>query len=172
MGNNESNAQMKEEEEDKAKLNEQIELEKAKYGEFDDIFDKFDHDNGGTLDQIEVFHAFRSYCLKHKDHKLQIDDLINQLDLPADYRLSKDEFRNLMICFVGSKDPIDEIIDVFKVFDKNLSAQIGPTELTHVFNKLGLNLTDEESKSLVREGDNDGDDVVDFHEFISIMISK
>jgi Ca2+-binding EF-hand superfamily protein len=41
-----------------------------------------------------------------------------------------------------------------------------------VFAKLGLNLTDEESLSLVREGDNDGDDVVDFHEFISIMISK
>jgi calmodulin len=97
---------------------------------------------------------------------------MNQLDLPSDYKLSKEEFRNLMVCYVGSKDPIDEIIDVFKVFDKNLSAQIGPTELTHVFNKLGLNLTEEESKSLVKEGDNDGDDVVDFHEFISIMISK
>ncbi len=173
MGNKESSENLvKEDEDNKAKLQEQLEYEKLIYGEFDDIFDKFDFDGDGLLDEFEVVDALKSYCLKHKDKKQLIDDLKNQLEITSDYKLNKEDFRNMMVSFAGNKDPIDEIIDVFKVFDKNLSAQVGPTELGHVFAKLGLNLTDEESISLVREGDNDGDDVVDFHEFISIMISK
>lgn len=173
MGNKESTAvQNAEEEEDKLKVQEQIEMEKLKYGVFDDIFDKFDYDCNGYLDESEIHMALKSYIQKHKDQKAQVEDLLNQLEISGDYKLNKEDFRNMMICFVGNKDPIDEIIDVFKVFDKNLSAQIGPTELAHVFAKLGLNLTEEESRILVQEGDNDGDSVIDFHEFIAIMISK
>jgi Ca2+-binding EF-hand superfamily protein len=163
---------LKEEEQDKAKLAEQLEHDKLVFGEFDDLFDKYDHDCDGFLDEFEVQDALKSYVMKHKDQKHLIDDLTNQLEISADYKLNKEDFRNMMVSFVGRKDPIDEIIDVFKVFDKNLSAQIGATELSHVFRKLGLTLTDEESTSLVKEGDNDNDAVVDFHEFISIMISK
>ena len=159
-------------EEDRRIIQEQMEQEKLKYGEFDDIFAKYDMDGNGCLDDQEIKMALKSYVLKHKDKKPQVDELLNQLELSGDYKLTKDDFRSMMICFIGNKDPIDEIIDVFKVFDKNLSAMIGPHELTHVFGKLGLNLSEEESKILIKEGDTDSDDVIDFHEFIAIMISK
>ena len=161
-----------EEEQDRLRILEQIEKEKLIYGEFDEIFDKFDLDGNGVLDSAEIFLALKTYVLKYKEKKPQVDDLMNQLDLTGENKLTKDDFRNMMLCFIGSKDPIDEIIDVFKVFDKNLSAQIGANELTHVFGKLGLNLSIEEAKILIKEGDTDNDDVIDFHEFISIMISK
>jgi Ca2+-binding EF-hand superfamily protein len=128
MGNKESSENLvKEDEDNKAKLQEQLEYEKLIYGEFDDIFDKFDFDGDGLLDEFEVVDALKSYCLKHKDKKQLIDDLKNQLEITSDYKLNKEDFRNMMVSFAGNKDPIDEIIDVFKVFDKNLSAQVGPT---------------------------------------------
>jgi Ca2+-binding EF-hand superfamily protein len=56
--------------------------------------------------------------------------------------------------------------------DKNLEGQIGANEIKHVFSKLGLNLSQEEARELVCEADTDGDEVMDFEEFLKIMIAK
>ncbi len=59
-----------------------------------------------------------------------------------------------------------------RCMDKNLEGQIGANEIKHVFSKLGLNLSQEEARELVCEADTDGDEVMDFEEFLKIMIAK
>jgi calcium-binding protein CML len=64
------------------------------------------------------------------------------------------------------------MIDVFKCMDKNLEGQIGANEVKHVFSKLGLNLSIDDARELIGEADTDGDEVMDFEEFLKIMIAK
>ena len=66
----------------------------------------------------------------------------------------------------------ENMIDVFKCFDKNLVGEVGSDEIRHVFGKLGMNLTIEEARELIQEGDTDGDEVMDFEEYIKIMLAK
>ena len=86
--------------------------------------------------------------------------------------IKKEEFREMMSLYTGAGDIEENIIDVFKLFDKNLDGKIGCEEICHVFGKIGLNLNAEQGQKLVTEADKDGDNCLDFDEFIKIIISK
>ena len=148
------------------------EHEKQKYGEIDQIFDKFDIDRNEYLDEMELGEAIRSYILVHKDKEEKLNDLLNSIDIRGKNRVAKEDFRLIMHTYIAEDVGAEELVDIFKMFDKNLSGEIGPDELIHVFSRLGLNLTEKESEKLIKEADNDGDCIIDFEEFIKIMLSK
>jgi len=77
-----------------------------------------------------------------------------------------------MYAFIVGQDPIEELIDVFKIFDKDNSKEITDIEILHVFDKLGLNLSRDDIKTLMSEADFDINNSIEFEEFIKIMIVK
>lgn len=54
-------------------------------------------------------------------------------------------------------DSEEEILEAFKVFDKDGNGFISAAELRHVMTNLGEKLTDEEVDEMIREADIDGD---------------
>merc|ERR1712159_273278 len=69
-------------------------------------------------------------------------------------------------------DSEEEIVEAFKVFDKDGNGFISAAELRHVMTNLGEKLTDEEADEMIREADVDGDGQINYEEFVKMMMSK
>jgi calmodulin len=66
----------------------------------------------------------------------------------------------------------EEIINAFRVFDKNDSGIITASELKHVMTTIGDKLTDEEVDALIREADIDGNGNINYEEFVRTMMAR
>ncbi len=149
-----------------------VELQKRKYGEIDPFFHEFDYNKDGHLDDREFRDAIRSYISVHPEMEKNLTELLNNLDIGLNNPIGLEDFRKIMTIYLSDELNLENMIDVFKCMDKNLEGQIGAQEIKHVFSKLGMNLTLEEAKELVNEADTDGDETMDFEEFLKIMIAK
>ena len=59
-------------------------------------------------------------------------------------------------------NPEEELLEAFRVFDKNGDGLISRDELRNVMNCMGETLTDEELDEMVHEADLNGDGMVDY----------
>jgi len=69
-------------------------------------------------------------------------------------------------------DTEEELIEAFKVFDRDGNGLISAAELRHVMTNLGEKLTDEEVDEMIREADIDGDGHINYEEFVRMMMAK
>ena len=159
-----------EEDEMESKAKKFHEEQKKKYGQIDPFFHEFDYNKDGTLDDPEFRDAIKSYIKVYPEKEKNMLELLDNLDTANEITL--EEFRKIMIMYVSDDLSLECLVDVFKCMDKNMMGQIGAQEIKHVFSKLGLNITSEEAKELMVEADTDGDETLDFEEFLKIMISK
>lgn len=71
------------------------------------------------------------------------------------------EFLFLMSQSVKETDSEQELINAFKVFDKDGSGTISSEELRNALKSLGENLTNEELDEMIKLADKDGDGHID-----------
>ena len=142
----------------------------AKYGEFDQLFSKFDSNTDGSLDEVETIAAIKHYSYVRPEFKNELNDLLNEME--SGKTINKQDFRDMMSVYTGAVDFEENIIDVFKTFDKNLTGKLDTPQICHVFGKIGLNLNEEQGQKLLVEADKDFDKNIDFYEFIKIILSK
>ncbi|XP_066915477.1 calmodulin-like [Clytia hemisphaerica] len=64
----------------------------------------------------------------------------------------------------------EDVIEAFKVFDKDGNGFIKAAELRRVMTNLGDKLTDDEVDQMIRMSDLDGDGMVNYEEFTRIMM--
>ena len=69
-------------------------------------------------------------------------------------------------------DTEEELIEAFKVFDRDGNGLISSIELRHVMTQLGEKLTDDEVEEMIKEADNDGDGYINYEEFVKMMMTK
>ena len=82
------------------------------------------------------------------------------------------EFLTMMARKMKDSDSEEEILEAFKVFDKDGNGFISAAELRHIMTNLGEKLTDEEVDEMIREADIDGDGQINYEEFVKMMMSK
>ena len=64
------------------------------------------------------------------------------------------------------------MLDMFKLFDTNQNGTISKEELKEAMKKLGERLSESEVDALIKEHDTNGDGVIDYKEFVSMMYKK
>ena len=69
-------------------------------------------------------------------------------------------------------DSEEELLEAFKVFDRDGNGFITSHELRNIMNSLGENLTPEEIEEMIKEADLDNDGQIDYEEFVKMMMSK
>lgn len=85
--------------------------------------------------------------------------MINEVDADGSGTIDFPEFLTLMARKMKAQDSEAEIIEAFKVFDKDSSGKISADELRQVMNNLGERLSDAEVEEMIREADTNGDGV-------------
>ena len=81
------------------------------------------------------------------------------------------EFLNMMAVRMGEANVEDEILEAFKVFDKDGNGLISARELKHVMANLGETLSEEEVDGMIKEADTDGDGSINYKEFF-VMVNR
>ena len=69
-------------------------------------------------------------------------------------------------------DSEEELIEAFKVFDRDGNGFIRAAKLRHVMTNLGEKLMDEEVDEMIREANDDGDGQINYEEFVKMMMTK
>merc|ERR1712025_1408860 len=98
--------------------------------------------------------------------------MINEVDADGNGTIDFPEFLSLMARKMKDTDTEEELIEVFKVFDRDGNGFISAAELRHVMTNLGEKLTDEEVDEMIRDGDGDGDGQINYEEFVKMMMAK
>merc|ERR1739840_37134 len=80
-----------------------------------------------------------------------------------------EEFLKMMTHKILNRDPKDEILKAFRLFDDDETGKISFKNLKRVAKELGVRMTDEELQEMIDEADRDGDGEVNEEEFLRIM---
>ena len=98
--------------------------------------------------------------------------MINEVDADGNGTIDFPEFLSLMARKMKDTDTEEELIEAFKVFDRDGNSFISAVELRHVMTNLGEKLTDEEVDEMIREADVDGDGQTNYEEFVKMVMAK
>ena len=145
-------------------------LTEEQIAELKEAFVLFDNDGDGTITTKELGSVLRSLGQNPTEPELQ--DMTNEADPYGNGTIDFPEYLTMMARKMKDCDSEEEIVEAFKVFDKEGNGFISAGELRHVMTNLGETMTDEEVDDMIRESDIDGDGQINYEEFVKMMMSK
>ncbi|XP_043715219.1 probable calcium-binding protein CML23 [Telopea speciosissima] len=137
------------------------------------VFKLIDANGDGKISPLELGEVL--LCLGHEKLTAvrEAEGMVRELDCNGDGYIDLDEFMDV----VGHKDEIgcrgkeDDLRDAFLMFDSDRNGYISANELQSVFVSLGHEKCSlDECFLMIRGVDKDGNGLVDFEEFKSMMI--
>lgn len=138
--------------------------------ELKEAFAIYDTNRDGIITTRELGTVMRQ--LGQNPTEAEILEMIKQVDKDRSGTINFSEFAVLMEEKMKTVDTEEDVRDAFRVFDVNGNGQISAHELRHVATNLGEKLTEEEANEMIRVADSDGDGLIDYKDFISMMIPK
>jgi len=98
--------------------------------------------------------------------------VINEVDADGNGTIDFPEFLTMMARKMEDTGSEEEILEVFKVFDKNGDGFISATELRHIMTNFRKKTTGEEVGEMIREANLDDDGQINCDEMVKMMMSK
>ena len=131
-------------------------------------FRLFDEDNNGSIDEKELGNVFRSLGQYYTQAELQ--EMIGEIDADGSGVVEFDEFLRLMQRRMRDTDTEEEMVEAFKVFDRDGDGLISLNELKLVMRQIGEPLSERDCQDIITSGDRDNDNKLNFDEFIRMMV--
>jgi calmodulin len=144
--------------------------ENLKYCEIKEIFQTFDKDNDGLILIKELGTIMRA--LGQNPTEQDIQDINKTYDRDETGKIEFNDFFHLVQ--QRMKDPPfeEELIEAFKLSDKENYGIITADEIIHVMSNSGEKLNKEEIDELLRVLDPKSEGQVNYEEFVRMMMSK
>eukprot|EP00920_Eleutheroschizon_duboscqi_P034085 GHVT01081762.1.p2 GENE.GHVT01081762.1~~GHVT01081762.1.p2 ORF type:complete len:102 (+),score=31.38 GHVT01081762.1:1055-1360(+) len=95
--------------------------------------------------------------------------MIQDVDKDGAGTIDFKDFMEMMTAKVAARDPKEEMMKAFRLFDDDDTGKISFKNLKRVAKELGENMTDEELQEMIDEADRDGDGEINEEEFVRIM---
>lgn len=152
---------------DKTKRKKRRELTDEQKNEIKEAFELFDTDKDKEIDYHELKVAMRALGFEVK--KVDVLKILKDYDRQGSGKITFDDFNEVVTDRMLERDPKEEMLKAFKLFDDDESGKISLRNLRRVARELGENITDEELRSMIDEFDTDGDGEINQEEFVSIM---
>ncbi|XP_029503664.1 centrin-3-like [Oncorhynchus nerka] len=152
---------------DKTKRKKRRELTEEQKLEIKEAFELFDTDKDKEIDYHELKVAMRALGFEVK--KVDVLKILKDYNREGNGKITFDDFNEVVTDRMLQRDPKEEILKAFKLFDDDDSGRISMRNLRRVARELGESITDEELRSMIDEFDTDGDGEINQGEFVSIM---
>ena len=138
--------------------------------DYQDIFDQFDKDKDGKISGKELQNAM--FSMGQSPTEDEINEMMREVDLNQDGKIDFDEFMILMTKNSPDTQAEEEVINAFRVFDKEGNGLIASSELKHIMMTIGDKMTEEEADEMVNEADIDEDGMINYEEFVRMMMAS
>ncbi len=148
----------------------EFELTEEQLEELSEAFKIFDRANKGTITTRELGNVMRA--LGQDPTEAELQDMINEVDIDGNGNIDFGEFRDLMAKKIQEKDSDEELMEAFRLFDKDGNGFISPEELKVFMHNLGEKLSDNDIADMIKDADLDGDNAINFEEFVRMMVNK
>ena len=102
----------------------------------------------------------------------ELKDIIQDIDRDNDGQIDYNEFLRLMSTKLKDAQTEDELLEAFNVFDSAGKGCFGEAELADVAGRLRCNFTQEDIKEMIAVADLNGDQTINFEEFVRIMLTQ
>jgi calmodulin len=133
-------------------------------------FNQFDKDNDGLLYYSELKELMKITTSKLTEADLQ--DLLNDTDMNEKGQIKFQTYVEIVNKINKKNDSEDELIQAFKIFDKDDSGLISAKKIMDVFIKIDDKLKEEEVLQMIKEFDMDQDGYLNYEEFCAMVKNK
>eukprot|EP00928_Gymnodinium_smaydae_P003940 TRINITY_DN1138_c2_g1_i1.p1 TRINITY_DN1138_c2_g1~~TRINITY_DN1138_c2_g1_i1.p1 ORF type:complete len:155 (+),score=51.70 TRINITY_DN1138_c2_g1_i1:119-583(+) len=143
--------------------------------EFLETFHCFDEDGDGKLSVKEfgkLMCSLGQSCSEEHLVSMISDVVVDAVDDSCIMRIDFPVFLSLMARKIKDTDTEEELIEAFKVFDRDLDGFISADELRFSMTNLGEELNDSEVYEMIKEADTDADGQINYDDFIKMMMAK
>ena len=120
-----------------------------------EAFELFDPHKTSFITYHELKVILRALGFEVK--KSEVVQLAKEFDVEETGRLSYDDYLEIMRRKYGERDPIEETLKAFRLFDQDGKGKISLADLRRVGKELGESLKEEELAAMIEEFDHDGD---------------
>ena len=145
-------------------------LPKNKTDEYKKVFQIHSNGPDGYVNTSELSNIFKSINIDASDE--EIKEIIKKLDLEEKKQINYEEFLSLINQGDKDIDEEEEVLNAFKVFDKDGNGLININELKNIMLNIGNNWSENEINELLRDADIDMDGYINYEEFVRTIMSK
>eukprot|EP00300_Choanocystis_sp_HF-7_P024590 c26089_g1_i1.p2 GENE.c26089_g1_i1~~c26089_g1_i1.p2 ORF type:complete len:151 (-),score=41.95 c26089_g1_i1:30-482(-) len=142
-------------------------MSQANEDELREAFALYDKNGDGKITTAELRKAMAA--LGKKATQAEIEDMIHDVDVNQNGTIEFNEFLAMMTQVSSKTESDRQMLEAFKVFDKDGNGKISHAELKAAMKDFGQKMSDAEVTALLQACDKDGDGLVDYHEFIDMM---
>jgi centrin-3 len=132
-----------------------------------EAFDLFDMEKTGKIDFHELKLTLKAFGFKISKEEMFI--IKEKLDPQNTNKISFDDFIDLMTQKFSERNPREEAIMAFDLFDEEKKGKINIKNLKKAVKEINENLSDMELKAIIDEFDNDKDGFITKNDFLKIM---
>jgi centrin-3 len=136
--------------------------------EIKEAFDLFDSNKTGCVDYRELKVSMRALGFDVK--KAEVLELMKRYDRADTGTIQWDDYYEILSEKYLSRDPLEEIVKAFKLFDDEGTGKISLKNLRRVARELGENLSDEELQAMIDEFDKDQDGASTLNNFLKLHV--
>lgn len=142
-------------------------LTPEKIAEFRCLFDLFDEDGDGIINISDLGLVIQQ--LGHVPSKADLKQMIKEVDYNDKGYIEFNEFLHFMASKLLDKDSEEELIESYKIFDRDGDGFINKKDFTMMMQDLGEKLTQEEIEEIISDWDEDVDGKLSLEEFKNMM---
>jgi calmodulin len=144
-------------------------LTEEQIAEFKEAFSLFDKDGDGTITTKELGTVMRS--LGQNPTEAELAALLNH-DANETAKITFPDFMKMMIKQMNDKTSESKFVESFTIFAEKGMGTISAAELRHILNNLEENIPEEEINEILCLAEIDSDGLINYREFVKIMLSK
>ena len=172
------------------------EISTRKIKQYREIFEMFDRDKDGSLTIKELREVINKTLMSEsinkgnfnieseentptskiklkKNNDDNLEEILSEIDIDGNSKIDFEEFIILMHRRTKDEDSLKlDLINAFKIFDKDNDKLISNEELLLVLTSLGQNLSEEEIHDIIEEADADKDGHINYEEFVEFLLNN
>merc|ERR1712124_36651 len=143
------------------------ELDAKEQQDIKEAFDLFDVSGDGNIDVKELTVAMKALGCDPKPG--EIEKMIGEVDDDGSGEIGYPEFLKMMTNKILNKDPKDDMLKAFRLFDDDQTGSVSLKNLKRVSRETNQTLSDDELQEMLDDADKDGDGVLSEEEFLTMM---
>ena len=137
-----------------------------------EAFDLFDIEKTGGIDYHELKLTLKAFGFKMKKSEivtLMKSNFNSESNYSSNPKITFDEFIEIMTEKFSERNPREEAIMAFDLFDEDKKGKINLKNLKKAVKEINENLTENELKAIIQEFDSDNDGYITKEDFLKIM---